>query len=98
AGQLLEAADWAGILKKLRAEFDVVLVDGPPVLEVSDALVLAAPSDGVLLVLRGSDVPRNVLEQAQEELGAAGAQVLGLVVNRTERHRRYAYAWRSQPE
>ena len=98
AGQLLEAADWAGILKKLRAEFDVVLVDGPPVLEVSDALVLAAPSDGVLLVLRGSDVPRNVLEQAQEELGAAGAQVLGLVVNRTERHRRYAYAWRSPPE
>jgi capsular exopolysaccharide synthesis family protein len=98
AGQLLEAADWAGILKKLRAEFDVVLVDGPPVLEVSDALVLAAPSDGVLLVLRGTDVPRNVLEQAQEELDAAGAQVLGLVVNRTERHRRYAYAWRGPPE
>ena len=66
AGQLLEAADWPGILKKLRAEFDVVLVDGPPVLDVSDPLVLAAPSDGVLLVLPSSNVPRDVLGQAQQ--------------------------------
>jgi succinoglycan biosynthesis transport protein ExoP len=93
AGQLLEAADWSGILKKLRTEYDVVLVDGPPILDVSDALVLAAPSDGVLLVLRSSDVPRDVLEQAQEELEAAGGQVLGLVINRAGRPRKYSYSW-----
>jgi capsular exopolysaccharide synthesis family protein len=98
AGQLLEAAGWAGILKKLRAEFDVVLVDGPPVLDVSDSLVLAAPSDGVLLVLRSSSVPRDILDEAREELSAAGAHVLGLVVNRTQRHRRSAYAWRTLQE
>jgi capsular exopolysaccharide synthesis family protein len=98
AGQLLEAADWAGILKKLRAEFDAVLVDGPPVLEVSDAMILAAPSDGVLLVLRSSDVPRDVLGQAQDEIKAAGGQVLGLVVNRTERHRNYNYSRRGSHE
>ena len=98
AGQLLEAADWPGILKKLRAEFDVVLVDGPPVLEVSDPLVLAAPSDGVLLVLPSSNVPRDVLGQAQEEINAAGGQVLGLVLNRTERHRKSTYSWRSSHE
>ena len=98
AGQLLEAGDWAGILKKLRAEFDAVLVDGPPVLDVSDSMILAAPSDGVLLVLRNSNVPRDVLGQAQDEINAAGGQVLGLVVNRTERQRKYAYSWRSSPE
>jgi non-specific protein-tyrosine kinase len=98
AGQILEAADWPGILKKLRAEFAVVLVDGPPVLDVSDPLVLAAPSDGVLLVLASSNVPRDVLGQAQEEINAAGGNVLGLVVNRTERHRKYTYSWRSSHE
>jgi non-specific protein-tyrosine kinase len=98
AGQLLEAADWAGILKKLRAEFDAVLVDGPPVLDVSDSMILAAPSDGVLLVLRSSNVPRDVLGQAQDEIDAGGGQVLGLVVNRTERHRKYTYSWRSSRE
>jgi tyrosine-protein kinase len=98
AGQLLEAADWPGILKKLRAEFEVVLVDGPPVLDVSDPLVLAAPSDGVLLVLPSSNVPRDVLGRAQEQINAAGAQVIGLVVNRTGRHRKYTYSWRSSHE
>lgn len=98
AGQLLEAADWPGILKKLRAEFDVVLVDGPPVLDVSDPLVLAAPSDGVLLVLGSSNVPRDVLGQAQQQINAAGGQVLGLVVNRTERHRKHTYSWGSSHE
>ena len=93
AGQLLEAADWPGLLKKLRAEFDVVLVDGPPVLEVSDPLILAAPSDGVLLVLGSSDVPRDVLGQAQQRINAAGGQVLGLVVNRSGGHRKLTYSW-----
>jgi capsular exopolysaccharide synthesis family protein len=93
AAQLLEAADWPGLLKKLRAEFDVVLVDGPPVLDVSDPLILAAPSDGVLLVLGSSDVPRDVLGQAQQQINAAGGQVLGLVVNRSGGHRKITYSW-----
>ena len=75
-----------------------MLVDGPPVLDVSDSMILAAPSDGVLLVLRSSNVPRDVLGQAQDEINAAGGQVLGLVVNRTERHRKYGYSWRSSHE
>jgi polysaccharide biosynthesis transport protein len=95
AGQLLEAGDWAGILKILRAEYDVVLVDGPPILDVSDPLVLAAPSDGVLLVLRNASVPRDLLEQAQDEVEAAGGEVFGLIVNRTGRQRKYADLWRS---
>jgi capsular exopolysaccharide synthesis family protein len=90
AGQLLEAADWPGTLRNLRTKFDLVLIDGPPVLDVSDSLILAAPSDGVLLVLGSSNVPRDVLGQAQEELEAAGGQIVGLVVNRTKRQRRYS--------
>jgi len=92
AGQLLEAANWPEILEKLRAEFDAVIVDGPPVLDVSDSLVLAAPSDGVLLVLPSSNVHRDVLHQAQKEINAAGGQLLGVVVNRTGRQRKGTYS------
>jgi len=92
AGQLLEAGDWPGILKKLRSEFEVVLVDGPPVLDTSDSLVLAAPSDGVLLVLPSASVPRDVLGQAKAEIDAASGQLLGVVVNRAERQRGYTYS------
>jgi polysaccharide biosynthesis transport protein len=64
-----------------REEFDFVILDSPPVTPVSDALVLARASDGVVLVVKGQDTPRDVVRRARDQLALTGAHLLGTVVN-----------------
>ena len=64
-----------------RQEFDFVLFDSPPVTPVSDALVLARASDGVVLVVKGQDTPKDLVRRARDQLVLAGANLLGTVVN-----------------
>lgn len=69
------------LLGVLRHEYDLVVLDTPPVLAVSDASVLAAATDGCVLVAAlGHSTPRDV-EQAAARLRAAGT-LLGVVVSR----------------
>jgi polysaccharide biosynthesis transport protein len=64
-----------------REEFDFVILDSSPVTPVSDALVLARASDGVVLVVKGQDTPRDVVRRARDQLALTGAHLLGTVVN-----------------
>ena len=64
-----------------REEFDFVILDSPPITPVSDALVLARSSDGVVLVVKGQDTPRDVVRRARDQLFNTGAHLLGTVVN-----------------
>jgi polysaccharide biosynthesis transport protein len=64
-----------------REEFDFVILDSPPVTPVSDALVLARASDGVVLVVKGQDTPKDIVRRARDQLFLTGAHLLGSVVN-----------------
>lgn len=83
--ELLMAHRFQGVLEQLRQDCDVVLVDTPPVLAVSDACAVAPRSDGVLLTIRVSRHGRLETRRAMEMLHAVDAQVLGVVVNGVER-------------
>jgi capsular exopolysaccharide synthesis family protein len=65
----------------LRQQCDYVLVDSPPLLAVPDPRVVAHSVDGVLLTLRNSKQCRVLTQSAGEILDAAGAKILGVVVN-----------------
>ncbi len=65
----------------LRARFDFVIIDTPPVLPVTDAAVLAREADGVVLVVKGHDTPRELVRRARDRLVLAGASFLGVIVN-----------------
>lgn len=69
------------IMDLARDEFDFVILDSPPVTPVSDALVLARGSDGVVLVVKGQDTPKDVVRRARDQLALTGAHLLGTVVN-----------------
>ena len=69
------------ILTELRAQFDFIVVDTPPVLPVTDAVVLAREADGVVLVVKGHDTPRELARRARDRLVLAGANFLGVMVN-----------------
>jgi len=69
------------VLERLRAAFDVVIIDAPPVLPVSDAAILGAMSDGVILVARHGRVTREQVRHALESLDAVNARLIGTVLN-----------------
>lgn len=79
--ELLSAARTAEILRMLREECDVVLVDSPPVLPVTDALIVGGLVDGVVLVARASSTTARDVRRAVEQLSQVGAPLVGTVLN-----------------
>jgi non-specific protein-tyrosine kinase len=69
------------LLDQLTHQVDVVLIDSPPVLPVTDAALLAHRVDGVLLVFKASHTPRKAARRAVESLRQVGANVIGAVLN-----------------
>ena len=68
-------------LIELKKQYDIVLMDSPPVLAVTDPAVLATLSDGVVLVVSSGTTRVVELEQSCEAIGAVRASVLGVVLN-----------------
>jgi capsular exopolysaccharide synthesis family protein len=79
--ELLSSGRMSDILKLLRNQFNTIIVDSPPVLLVTDAMVLAQHVDGVLLVVKPSLTKWAALRQAIEQLQRVKANILGVVVN-----------------
>jgi polysaccharide biosynthesis transport protein len=79
--ELLGSLEMQRLVESLRARYDFILIDTPPVLTVTDAAVLVSVSDGVVLVLRYGQASRNVVARASEILLRSGAHLLGVVLN-----------------
>jgi non-specific protein-tyrosine kinase len=84
-------------LAQLRDMADVVILDSPPVLAVSDPAILAALTDGALLVVNSARTRGQHAAQAVTTLQNAGAHLLGIVLNRTAVDRRSYYGYYAQP-
>lgn len=69
------------MLDRLAGEFDYVLVDSPPILPVTDSVVLSRFVDGVVLVVRGGATPRKVVSDAKNRILSVGSRILGTVLN-----------------
>jgi Mrp family chromosome partitioning ATPase len=70
------------LLDNLKSDADVIVIDSPPVLAVTDAVILARNSDGVLLVVDSGHTKRESAARSKEALEQAGARLLGVVLNR----------------
>ena len=90
--ELLGSQRQIELLAELEKEADIVLLDSPPVLTVSDALVLAPRLDGVLLVVEAGATRRGALIKARHALLHTGGRLLGVTLNRlTARRSGYYY-------
>jgi polysaccharide biosynthesis transport protein len=92
---LLHSDRLTGFLARVASEYQVVILDAPPVLSMADARILGTKADGVVLVVRAERTARHLVRRASVLLESTGTNVLGLVVNgwrpsRSERsHYRY---------
>ncbi len=79
--ELLSSVRFQSLLEDARQVFDIVLVDSPPLLAVSDPCIVAPYVDGLLMVLRLSKTPRAVAKRAQEIVETHGINVFGVIAN-----------------
>ncbi len=79
--ELLASRGMESLLHDLREEFDIVLIDAPPLLPVTDGAVLSTLADGALLVVRSHHTREDHLARAAASLAAVDARVLGVVLN-----------------
>jgi succinoglycan biosynthesis transport protein ExoP len=88
--ELLSGSRAGEIFAALKENFDLVLVDSPPVLPVTDAMVLSRYADGTLLVVAAGQTRRTELQRAAEKFAQANAPVVGIVFNQVTRQTTYA--------
>jgi len=69
------------LLDKVAQDYDLVLIDSPPIMAVTDAQILSTLCDGVIMVLNYGKVKRDVAKKALEQLAHVNAKVLGVVIN-----------------
>ncbi|MGH3365752.1 MAG: polysaccharide biosynthesis tyrosine autokinase [Nocardioidaceae bacterium] len=79
--ELLQSNAMRDLLDNLQKRYDVIIVDAPPLLPVTDAALLTAQADGALLVVRHGKTTRDELQQATERISAVGGRMLGTVLN-----------------
>ncbi|HEY3438840.1 MAG TPA: polysaccharide biosynthesis tyrosine autokinase [Actinotalea sp.] len=80
--ELLGSRAMATLLERLGQQYDVVLIDTPPLLPVTDAAILARVTSGALVVVSSSTLHRQQLTDSLGALETVGARVLGVVLNR----------------
>src|SRR3989442_314943 len=79
--ELLSTPAMTGFLHAVRDVYDVVLVDTPPILPVTDSAIVASQADGVILVYQAGKVGRLVLKRAKVNVENVGGKVWGVVLN-----------------
>ncbi len=84
--ELLNSTRMAELMAELRDHYEYIIVDSAPVLPVSDSMVLAKLTDGVVIVANGSATPRQQVRTACARLEYARAKILGVVLNKIKFH------------
>jgi non-specific protein-tyrosine kinase len=102
--ELLASQGMRQVLDRLTAEYDMVIIDAPPLLPVTDAATLAAVCDGTLLVARYGKTRQEHIERGTELLSSISARIVGTVLNfvpsKASRYDGYGYGYGyySEPE
>ena len=82
--ELLEERAFDELLATARQVYDYVLIDTPPVLEITDASIVARKCDGAVLVIESGRVKYRDAQKAQEQLKNSGCSILGAVLNKLQ--------------
>jgi polysaccharide biosynthesis transport protein len=79
--ELLASAKMKNVLEELRKHYDHIVIDSPPTLSVTDAVVMSTGADAVVLVIRSGHTTKPALRRARDILLQVNARVCGVLVN-----------------
>lgn len=91
--EMIGSEKMTSLLKQAGESYDYVLIDLPPVLPVTDAAVMSAKIDGMILVIGSGDVTPEEGKRTKEQLEQAGAHMIGVILNKVpvQHNRGYNY-------
>jgi polysaccharide biosynthesis transport protein len=84
AAGILNSRRMSELIQDVKQRFDLVLVDSPPILGVSDASVLASEVDLTMIVVQHRKLPRNMLIRVKQAVENVGGHVIGVVLNNVD--------------
>ena len=84
AAGILNSRRMSELVQDVKQRFDLVLIDSPPILGVSDASVLASEVDLTMIVVQHRKLPRNMLLRVKQAVENVGGQVIGVVLNNVD--------------
>ncbi len=79
--ELISSERMKELLRELWVKYDHILIDSPPLINVTDPVILSTMVDGVILVVQAGRSTREVVRRARQELGSVGAKIFGVVLN-----------------
>jgi len=84
AAGILNSRRMSELIADVKQRFDLVLVDSPPILGVSDASVLASEVDLTIIVVQHRKLPRNMLLRVKQSIENVGGHIIGVVLNNVD--------------
>jgi Mrp family chromosome partitioning ATPase len=98
--ELLDSNRMSFLMSYLIRRYDAVIIDSPPVLPISDALVLAPQTDGLVFIVRAGQSNRDMIKKAVEKIRIAKGNIIGVVLNQADIKRdgnyKYYYKYHSK--
>jgi succinoglycan biosynthesis transport protein ExoP len=95
---LLSSHKLADAIAELRTKFKFIVIDSPPVMAATDAVILSVQADGVLLVVRSGETPKEAFTRTRELLCSVKCRILGVVLNAVDSGAPdYYYSYRYYP-
>jgi tyrosine-protein kinase len=89
--ELLSSQQMTDLITTLANHYDVVVIDAPPLLPVTDAAILGSIADGAVLVIRYGRTRREEVQRALQQLSRVNAKLLGTVLNFAPKRKRGTY-------
>jgi capsular exopolysaccharide synthesis family protein len=87
--KLLGSPRMREVLEQLQGQFDFIVIDSPPVLLATDAVLISTLVDGVVIVVDAVGTPREQVKAAYDRLEYGHANILGVVLNKTTLSEKY---------
>lgn len=92
--ELLGSEQMKNVLQRAKEQYDYVLIDTPPVMPCTDALIVSRFVDGMILVIASAEVKVEMARDVKNQLVNAGANILGVVLNKVRsEHHGYGYGY-----
>jgi protein-tyrosine kinase len=83
--ELISSKELSEFLQQVKQQYDIIIIDTPPLGSVIDSAVIAAQTDGVLIVVASNKVRCQNVQRVKEQLEKAGACILGVVLNKVNK-------------
>ncbi|MNI06653.1 Tyrosine-protein kinase YwqD [compost metagenome] len=89
--EILASKRLALLLEELKGIYDIIFIDTPPAIAVTDAQIVATKCDGVLLVVDSGNVKREIALKAKNNMEHVKARILGVILNNVDRRNKDSY-------